>query len=478
MSTPNRNASDPAPRQWVERTRFAIVLGLVSACLLWGGGSRLDIPGLIILQPFAVLCAAALALLPGRARWEAVKAPLLLMIGLGTIIAIQLVPLPPAIWTQLPGQAQFMPFSAIVGNPQGWRPLTLTPDLTLAALVGLSVPTAALIGFAYLSEEQTHKLLTWLLVAVVLSALMGMAQILGGDHNGFYRYSITNEGAAVGFFANRNHQAVLLAMGWPMLALWAIEAPHDAERRKLRQWIAGAIAVFLVPMMVVTGSRGGVILAVVGLVFTWAILRTGRSHVSPRASGHKARLWMLLPVLGGILAVAAAVLMSRAEAIQRLSSTVISEELRIEYLPVLSRISRDFFPFGSGFGSFDPVFRHYEPDDLLQETYLNHAHNDLLELVITGGLPAALLLGVLLFWVGRCFVLILKQVRERGRRPPPRRARFALLASGMIVIVLLSSLIDYPLRTPIHGMLFVFACGWLAAIRSKREAENPVSDQL
>jgi O-antigen ligase len=462
------NVTPMPPRPWADRTRLGIVLALISACFLWGGGSRLDIAGLVILQPFAILCAVALALLPGPARWGSVKVPLLLLVGLATIIAVQLIPLPSAIWTRLPGQEQFRLFVAVTGDDRSWRPVTLTPDLTLSALAGLSVPAVALMGFASLSEEQTHKLLNFLLVAAIVSALFGLAQILGGAHNGFYRYAITNEGSGVGLFANRNHQAVLLAMAWPMLALWATAGRRGPEQRVLRQWIAGSVAIFLVPMMVVTGSRAGLVLGVVGLAFAWAILRAGRDHSGHATPKRNALLWKIVPVLGGLGALVASVMVSRAEAIQRLSSTVFSDELRIAYVPTLLRISSDFFPFGSGFGSFDPVFRHYEPNDLLSDTYLNHAHNDLLELLITGGLPAAVLAACFLFWAARRFFLMFRNMR---RMSTSRGFRFALLAVAMITISLLSSLVDYPLRTPVHGMIFVFACGWLAAFQPGRGAE-------
>jgi len=390
-------------------------------------------------------------------RWESVRVPLLLLAAITVMIAVQLIPLPPSIWRQLPGQAQFIPFSAVAGSEGVWRPLTMTPDMTLAALVGMSVPAAALVGFASLSEDQTYKVLPYLLVAAAVSALLGLAQILGGPHNGFYRYAVTNEGAAVGFFSNRNHQAVFLVSAWPMLALWVTGAARNPDRLRLRRWVAGAMAVFLVPMVVVTGSRAGLVLAILGLAFAWWTLRVGNIKPRGAVAPSKALLWKVVPLLGGLGALAATIMASRDEAVQRLSSTVLSEELRVANLPVLIRICRDFLPFGSGFGSFDPVFRHYEPDDLLRNTYLNHAHNDVLELVITGGIPAALIAIIFCLWAGRRFIV------GSRRRWASTRSRFALLASAMITIYFLSSLVDYPLRTPVHAMLFVFACGWLAS---------------
>jgi O-antigen ligase len=150
--------------------------------------------------------------------------------------------------------------------------------------------------------------------------------------------------------------------------------------------------------------------------------------------------------------------MSRAEALDRLFATNMSDENRVAFVPTLLQMARDFFPFGSGFGSFDPVFRFYEPDAVLRPTYLNHAHNDLLELAITGGLPAMALLGLLIAWMVRGAWLV---SRAAARSPEVRFAQFAIAG---IVIVLLGSLLDYPLRTPLFALFFAIFSGWLAGM--------------
>jgi O-antigen ligase len=113
---------------------------------------------------------------------------------------------------------------------------------------------------------------------------------------------------------------------------------------------------------------------------------------------------------------------------------------------------------GSGFGSFDPVFRVYEPDGLLSPNYLNHAHNDLLELAMVGGLPAMVLLVWFLVWLGTRGIAAL---RRSDGRTNTRMARLGLL---MLVMMLLSSLVDYPLRTPLVAAICAVACGWLAEL--------------
>jgi O-antigen ligase len=455
---------------WPERARFWVLIALIAACFLWGGGSRSDIPGLLWLEPLAFLFTAVLVLIPGQIRWGSIRMPLLMLAALALLVAIQLIPLPPALWRALPGHGNFLPFLDLAGGQDRWHPLSITPDLTLGTLMGLCVPFAALIGFASVAEEDTRLLLPILLITVGLSVMLGLGQVLGGPQSGFYRYAITNGGSAVGFFSNRNHAALFLTMAWPMLALWATGRARDPQQQRIRRWVAGAAAVALLPMVAVTGSRAGLVLAPVAVGFGWWLLRSEVRSAEPesRWTGWRVKLGAVLVSLA-ILTLAFT--LSRAEALQRLISTNLSEENRLVYVPTLWRIALDFLPFGSGFGSFDPVFRFYEPDALLIPTYLNHAHNDLLEIVITGGLPALILFGILLVWTFRRLLAI-------RRANSSRSGRFGILAFAMIALTLLASLADYPLRTPLHAMLFAFACAWLAQVRPAHGAENEANYPL
>src|SRR3546814_14825252 len=72
--------------------------------------------------------------------------------------------------------------------------------------------------------------------------------------------------------------------------------------------------------------------------------------------------------------------------------------MRARGLPTVLSMIAAYFPAGAGFGGFDPIFRLHEPFRLLKPTYFNHAHNDFLEVVLDGGLPAALLLLVAIGW--------------------------------------------------------------------------------
>jgi O-antigen ligase len=118
----------------------------------------------------------------------------------------------------------------------------------------------------------------------------------------------------------------------------------------------------------------------------------------------------------------------------------------------LFEMARAFMPFGSGFGSFDSVYRHFEPNSLLSTIYMNEAHDEPVQLAIEGGVPALLLLGLFLVWWARAAVTCL-------RRPlQTRRRAMGDAAVIMTVILMASSLVDYPLRTPLLGAVFVFAC--------------------
>jgi O-antigen ligase len=157
------------------------------------------------------------------------------------------------------------------------------------------------------------------------------------------------------------------------------------------------------------------------------------------------------------------VVMSRAQAFQRLWLPDPAEETRLATLsPVLDLVWR-YFPVGSGAGSFAEVYQVAEPDVLLGPTYLNHAHNDWLETVMTLGLPGALLLiaGLAAFAAGARRAWAGADMADPLRR----------LGTAMVLILGIASIGDYPLRTPILAAIFALGCVWMS-LRTRAAADK------
>jgi hypothetical protein len=230
-----------------------IFIAFIVLCFLGGGASRGDVLSLVYLRPAAVLTIAALLLIPVERDWRTYRSLSLMLAAFAVLIAAQLVPLPPALWQALPGRAPFESAATAAGLPQPWRPLSLTPERTLQSLLTLLFPLAALVGMATIGRDQGRRLLLFLIAATLLSAVLGILQLTAGESSPFHFYAITHRGSAVGVFANRNHQAALLALCIPMLRVWTLLPSRDSQYRRTRQSLAIAFCLFLVAMIMVTG---------------------------------------------------------------------------------------------------------------------------------------------------------------------------------------------------------------------------------
>ena len=446
-------------RFWV----FGLFIGL---CFAGGGGARDDILSLLYVRPGAVLCAALILLLPGPVELKAVRVPLALCAAFALVMALQLIPLPPELWTTLPGRQLFVEAANVAGIPQPWRPLSIAPDLTLNSLAAMVVPVAALLGFAALDRFQRYDLLPILIVAALASAFLAMLQLSGGEGSPFRLYRITNRDSGVGFFSNRNHQAALLAMTFPMLAVWAANGAGGKRALGVRAVLAAALGIFLIPMILVTGSRAGLAFGALAALLGW-LLYLQQARPTPRslAPWKTAGIGVAGTVLVGILFAFAAP--DRAASLRRLLDIGMEGDVRIERLDVLVQLTGNVLPYGSGFGTFDALYRIHEPVEALSPFYLNHAHNDLLELAMTGGLPALALLLAGLVWVAARSVKNFRRWRASGSE-----IAFARLGALIMWLLLVWSLVDYPLRTPILAMIFAIASGWLGASRGADSGES------
>jgi O-antigen ligase len=227
----------------------------------------------------------------------------------------------------------------------------------------------------------------------------------------------------------------------------------------MRFWSSLCIAAAVFPLLLVAGSRAGLIIAVVGIIMMVSLnRRSGTDSVA--TFRQRWRIWAI-PMAVGAAAILSVLLMSRGLALQRLLDGDHADD-RIGYLPQYLTMIKDFFPFGSGMGSFDPIYRSYEPTSLIMNEYLNHAHNDIVEIAIEAGAPAILLLFVFLGWFA------IRALRLWKRRVESSADILGRAGSAMGLMILLSSFVDYPLRTPAMAAMMALACCWMLPSARKR----------
>jgi O-antigen ligase len=442
--------------------RFAILVIFLALVFLMGGGSRPDVVSLIVLRPVAAFFAIYAVLLITADQLRSVRTPLALLSALALLIVLQLMPLPPAWWAGLPDREVVRDLYAAIGQEERWFPLALSPARAVNSLFSLIVPLAALLLFAIQAPEQRPRLFLVVLVMTVVSVALGIMQLLGSPNGSLYLYRITNNGLPVGLFSNRNHQALLISIG---ILLSAFATGRALRRPRVNvAWVIGGFSLLLVflPFLLIIGSRAGLVLGALMLLPSAFLIyqaargrrgRSGRSAMSdPRFRAAAAA--GLAAVMGVIFA---AIWFSRSLAFDRLIDQNVELDLRAQTLPVVLDLTARQFPFGAGFGSFDTIYRQVEPAHLLMPSYLNHAHNDWIQFLLEGGLGALLLLIAALAWFGHVSFRVLWT--NRTQLIPE------LFVCMIIVgVYALSSVVDYPLRTPSLMAVFAICCGMLSAL--------------
>lgn len=436
------------------------------AAFLFGGSARSDSAGLVVIYPIATLALVAGIVCASADRLSRYRM-LVALTGASVLLALlHLIPLPPALWRALPGHDVVAAIDTATGAGPVWRPLSLSPTGSWAALFALIVPAAALaIGTAL--PNRLHQRLALLVLALGgISAVLGLIQILSGASSGWYLHEVTNRGLPVGLFANRNHQAAMLACLLPMLAWLASRSGGSPARRRASALLAVAAGIGLIPLILVSGSRAGVALALIGAAgAAWIVARAPRRAPAGGLRRRPPRRAIVLATIGGALVmVVAAVSMDRGLALDRLQAQELDGEFRLSAWRAVWSMAGDYFPVGSGLGTFREVYRMGEPYDLLSRSYLNHAHNDVLELILTGGIPAiAILLAAIALYVGASVRLVRGDSSRRA--PGEDDARLQLGRVGVVVIAILAtaSIVDYPLRVPALSALLMVSGMWLAA---------------
>ncbi|WP_162806557.1 O-antigen ligase family protein [Sphingosinicella terrae] len=415
-------------------------------CLVLGGASAAGILGNLFLQLLGALLAIAL-LLTGRSRhWQPGERGLWLLVGGWLLlIALQLAPLPPGLWSSLPGRDSIVDGFRSLGMSLPWLSLSLSPDGTLRALAS-TLPVVTMIALVAPTSVRYRQFFLPVVVGFgIVALLVGLSQVAGSANSPLYFYDVTNRGYTVGFFANRNHQATLLLMTLPFVAALATPLLQDGRYRQEGAAKAVVIAVLFAVIsggVMVTGSRAG--MAILPLVIGFCVLMVRKD-----LAGSVPRSWIVaaaLFVLAAIAAVGASGIVTR----DALAKGNVQASTREAIWNETGRLALEFEPAGSGLGSFVALYRMNEDPDDRPDEFTNHAHNDYLEWLLETGFPGLLLLAAFLLWYALA-------VRRSWTSTDSALGRAGSIAIG---VVLLHSMVDYPVRTAAIAAL----CGLCAAL--------------
>ena len=437
-----------------DRLSFAAMFLLVIAVLL--GGGHIEGPirnGLVEAIGGGVLLSLAwrqwrFTVLPSSAR-----APLIMWIAVLALFLLYLVPLPAAL---RPGGRDMTEAVLRLGEvPVRWRPLSLDPAATIRMAASLLVPIA--MTFATLSAGPNGRILLirTLLILVAASAALGMVQLALGYPTWTTPFGKSDPGVADGLFVNRNHQSMFMLIG--LIATGLLIRLEARSRSALRIAVGSRrlhLAWFIMPMLtlmtVASASRAGIALLVVVLPGS-IMLGVGRGRGHQGTQFPRAIVTLIVGLLVGALAFA----MLPAESIATLRARMVfSGGARMDLLPDVMTVVGQYWPWGSGPGTFVPVFKGIEDLDKLGPNYLNHAHNEYLEWATETGLLGSLLLVVAGVLLGRLWIVL-------GSARSDNRKALALGGAGMLLLLAAHSAIDYPLRTDAHAALFGLALGLL-----------------
>lgn len=439
------------------KARTFIAPAFLLACLLLGGSAQgIWFNMALQLAGIALIAWAAFAHDDEPLSPAARQLLILLAITLA-VIALQLVPLPPQVWTHLPGRAALAKGFAVMAMPVPWEPLSLNPAASLDSMLGIIPPLAMFAAMVRLRAYRQQTLSVALVAGTVLGIGLVALQVASsnGELTRWYLYPSTNPGRGVGFFANLNHMGTLLVITIPFLAASVTAARTLSKQRYLAvAAIASGVALLVLVGIALNGSLAAYGLAVPVAAASVLMLLPPRSRL---------RLWVL-----GIAALLAAVCIGALYFAPIDAGGVgthadISVGSRSEILHTTLNSARQYMPFGSGLGTFRDVYPLSESPTDVSAMFVIHAHDDYAELLLELGVAGVLLVLLFLAWWGT----VAWRVWRTAESKPFARA--AAIASAAI---LLHSLVDFPLRTAAISTCFAMCLALLADGRGAAPGEK------
>jgi putative inorganic carbon (hco3(-)) transporter len=255
--------------------------------------------------------------------------------------------------------------------------------------------------------------------------------------------------------ADNNFLALALAMAIPLCWHCRALTPSSLLRTAWIAVIGSAMAA-----IVMTGSRGGSVAMLVGLLFIF--VRNRRSFVP---------LLLIATFLAGAIYLVQDRYLHRMETLENVHQEA-SAESRLEHAAIALKMAKDYPLLGVGFGGFNysALLPRYVDGDNPQ--LMNHvAHNSYLQMLVDSGVVAFLLYaGLLLYaivWLGRSAA----RTRSLDSENAPQHEAIPLAIQGSLIVFAVGSTFYSCQRMDLPYIFLMAAAAW-RAIESKLQSTS------
>jgi len=466
----------------LNRAALAILLLLVVVVPLpYGSVLR---PGELVIEVLGAL-AAALAVFTSSdlSRLRAAALPLLATTAIALLGAFQLLPLPTStLKTISPKSAEIYSDASAILEQRGAAPIasarisiapleTRRVILLTLAYVAIFVASTLLLS----SRRRRRSFSTFVLIGagiqIVIAALTretGLGGLLRGVGDEQYA------GRLRGAFINPNHLAgyLELALAVAFGVLWAevltnrrraggVANRSEELERRVTPLVARALVWGIVAAAIaLTQSRGGVAAMVLTTLILFAL---GALH--PRLALRRRRTLGLAAavVAGGIML--AAITAQQGSFLRYLAKDPrdAGNDIRVTIWNSSIDAWRNFPTFGSGLGAFPDAFRMVQPRTM--NKLVEQAHDELLQMLVTGGWVGAALAAIAL---GSLFVLLVHAWWKQRHR---EESAMALAGIGALVSLMLHGIVEFNLSIPAIAATLAAVLGWAWAAANASEDE-------
>lgn len=414
-----------------------------------------------------LICVSALLLFfyPGEKTFYKVPG-IIPLLSVNAFILFQIIPLPGNFVKLLsPSTYAIKQSAAGLTGETAWISLSIFPHATIMELLRFSSYVLFyIIAVQFLTDRSLLKksiaVITWF---TALLSLVSIIEFITKSFNSplahdkiFWFKTLSHGGTPMGPYVNRNHYAGLMEMIFPLvLAMFLAFRPILArvsfkrritdfftQKRVNHHFFYGTAAVLIATSILLSLSRGGILsLSISMIIFSGLIIFKAKQKKTGFFISFIVIIVLFLTGTSGWDAI-----FKRFESLRNQSGMIY--HVRLIYWQDSINIIRDFPLVGTGSGTFEkiyPLYRSFPGNNILE-----HAHNDYLEFLCTGGI----ILPALMFFC--LFSILYSAAKSFAKR---REWYSILLFAGCVTsigAILLHSFVDFNMQVGANGLYFFF----------------------